>query len=393
MAILASCSGSRTPPRPVSSGPTRPAQTTPTTTGTTAAVPSTSACTNRSVVDSWTVARRAAQVLAVPLYGADPSVLDEMAAERVGGFLLLGPTPPPATLAGRLHRTWPGPAPFVMADEEGGGVQRLLPDVSSLPWPRQMAASMTPSQVQAAARALAGQMRALGVDMDLAPVVDLDAGAGPSATNPDGSRSFSAVPAVASRYAAAFAQGLQSGGVVAVAKHFPGLGGSSGNTDYGPAATRPIAQLEGSALQPFEAVIGAGVKAVMVANATVPGLTSAPASLSSAAVTGLLRSRLHFAGLVLTDSLSAGAIRAAGYTVPDAAVAALAAGDDMVLFGSTLTASDTAQLAPGPLLSEERSIVAALVAATGDGRLRADRLDAAVLDVLAAKGVDLCVGA
>lgn len=336
------------------------------------------------------MARRAAQVLAVPLYRADPSVLDEMSAEQVGGFLMLGPTPPAATLAGRLHRAWPGPAPLVMADEEGGGVQRLLPDVSSLPWPREMASTMTPSQVRVAARNLAGQMRAIGVDMDLAPVVDLDAGAGPSATNPDGSRSFSATPAVASSYAVAFVQGLQSGGVTAVAKHFPGLGGSSGNTDYGPAATRPITELESSALQPFQAVIGAGVKAVMVANATVPGLTAAPASLSSAAVAGLLRSRLHFEGLVLTDSLSAGAVRAAGYSVPAAAVAALAAGEDMVLFGSTLTASDTAQLAAGPLLSEERSIVAAIVAAVGDGRLPVDRLDAAVLDVLAAKGVDLC---
>lgn len=390
MAVLVSCSASRPTPRSVPSSATAPAQTAP---GTTAGSAITSGCTNRTVVDTWTVARRAAQVLVVPLYGASPSVLDEMAAEQVGGFLLLGPTPPTAILAGRLHRRWSGPAPFVMADEEGGGVQRLLPDVSSLPWARQMAASMTPSQVEAAARVLAGQMRALGVDMDLAPVVDLDAGAGPSATNPDGSRSFSSAPADASRYAVAFAQGLQSGGVVAVAKHFPGLGGSSGNTDYGPAATKPIAELEGSALLPYEAVIGAGVKAVMVANATVPGLTPAPASLSSAAVTGLLRSRLRFAGLVLTDSLSAGAIRTAGYTVPKAAVAALAAGEDMVLFGSTLTPSDTAQLAPGPLLSQERSIVAAVVAAIGDGRLPVDRLDAAVLDVLAAKGVDLCARA
>src|SRR5262249_28158003 len=135
--------------------------------------------------------------------------------------------------------------------------------------------------------------------------VDVDGGAGPSATNPDGSRSFSADPAVAAQYGVAFLQGLRAGGVLPVVKHFPGLGGSSGNTDVGPAQTLPLAALRTAGLPPFEAAIRAGAPAVMIANATVPGLTNLPASLSSNAIDGLLRHDLGFGGLVLTDSLSA----------------------------------------------------------------------------------------
>jgi beta-N-acetylhexosaminidase len=179
-------------------------------------------------------------------------------------------------------------------------------------------------------------------------------------------------------------------GVLAVAKHFPGLGGASGNTDYGPASTRPYTQLQVAGLLPFERAIRAGVKAIMVANATVPGLTSEPASLSPAVIDGLLRQNLRFSGLVMTDSLSAGAISAAGYTVSSAAVASIEAGSDMVLFGSTLTPADTAELAPGPLARDTAAVVAAIEAAARRGVIPEGRLDQAVLHVLAAQGADVC---
>jgi beta-N-acetylhexosaminidase len=99
---------------------------------------------------------------------------------------------------------------------------------------------------------------------------------------------------------------------------------------------------------------------------------------------------MRFAGLVMTDSLSAGAVQAAGYTVPAAAVAAIKAGADMVLFGSTLTPAQTALLAPAPLGASISSVTEALVAATTAGSLSVDRLDDAVAHVVAATGTDLC---
>jgi beta-N-acetylhexosaminidase len=183
---------------------------------------------------------------------------------------------------------------------------------------------------------------------------------------------------------------MEQAGVLAVAKHFPGLGGASGNTDYGPASTPPYSQLQQAGLRPFEQAIRAGVKAIMVANASVPGLTSQPASVSPAVINGVLREDLHFSGLVLTDSLSAGAISAAGYTVASAAVASIEAGADMVLFGSTLTAAATAALAPGPLARDTGAVVAAIAAAARRGAIPKGRLDQAVLHVLAAQGADVC---
>ena len=113
-------------------------------------------------------------------------------------------------------------------------------------------------------------------------------------------------------------------------------------------------------------------------NAAIPGLTSGPASLSPAAIGGLLARQLGFGGLVLTDSLSAGSIRATGLDVPHAAVQAVTAGADMVLYD--LAASSSGSLA----------VVNQLTAAVNDGTLPLSRLDDAAGHVLSAKRVNLC---
>ena len=277
-----------------------------------------------------------------------------------------------------------------MADQEGGGVQRLAGVVPAMPWPRIMAQTMTPTEVETLATSVATGMRQLGVDVNLAPVLDLDARPGPSASDPDGLRSFSAVPATAARYGVAFMTGTEAAGVVPVVKHFPGLGGASGNTDYGPATTLPLATLQTTGLVPFRAAIAAGAPAVMIANASVPGLTGLPASLSPTVISGLLGHDLRFTGLVLTDSLSAGAISQAGYGLPEAAAAAIGAGADMILFGSTLTPAQTLLLSPSNLSATIHTIVGAIVAATAKGTIPVARLDSAVLHVLAAEHVQLC---
>ena len=129
---------------------------------------------------------------------------------------------------------------------------------------------------------------------------------------------------------------------------------------------------------PFTDAIAAHVPAIMVANATVPGLTTLPASISPAVITGVLRDRLGYPGLVLTDSLSAAALGDIGYSVPRAATAALAAGADMVLYNPS---------ADPAVMSET---VAAIVAAVRAGRLGRARLENAVSHILTAKGLAGC---
>ena len=130
----------------------------------------------------------------------------------------------------------------------------------------------------------------------------------------------------------------------------------------------------------FEAAIAAQVPAVMIANASVPGLSSLPASISSAVISGVLRQRLGFQGLVITDSLSAVAISSAGYSVPQAAVAALRAGADMVLYNA----------GPGSVAQLTDQTVAAIVAAVNSGTLSRAALQSSVARVLGAKGANLC---
>jgi len=339
------------------------------------------------------MSRRAAQVIAVPVRDFDTAGATAEVAAGAGGVLFLGSAPAPPDLRQQLSalvghaRSVP---PLVMADEEGGGVQRLQGLVAAIPWARSIAATMSLAQTRSLARSAARQMRAAGVTTDLAPVLDVDARPGPSSSNADGDRSFSGDARVAAAYGTAFMTGLRAGGVLPVIKHFPGLGGADRNTDVGAAATRPIATLRARDLVPFRAAISAGAPAVMTSNASVPGLTSLPSSLSQAVIVGLLRHELGFDGLVVTDSLSAGAVRAVTPSLGDATIRALAAGADLVLFGSTLTAADEMALEPGPALATYRALVAGVVAAVQAGRLSEQRLDDAVGHVLAAKNTDLC---
>jgi beta-N-acetylhexosaminidase len=178
----------------------------------------------------------------------------------------------------------------------------------------------------------------------------------------------------------AFSAGLEAAGVVPVVKHFPGLGGATANTDVTPALTVLWSNLQVNGLLPFTAAVRAGVPAVMVTNATVPGLTTLAASIAPAVITQVLRQQLGFAGLVLTDSLSAVALSAVGQSVPKASVDALAAGADMVPYSAD----------PSTVASVMDQTVQAIVSAVGSGELSRSRLENAVLHILDAKHIDLC---
>jgi beta-N-acetylhexosaminidase len=249
-----------------------------------------------------------------------------------------------------------------------------------------MGSTMSPAQIRALARSVGTKMASYGVNVDLAPVVDVDGReVEPGAADPDGFRSFSGSLQTVESDGVAFLTGLMDAHVVPVVKHFPGLGGATGNTDDAPADTVAWPTLQSEALPAFRAAIKAGVPAVMVSNAIVPGLSGAePASLSRAVVTRVLRAKLGFRGLIITDSLSAKAISDTplSLTVPEASVQALEAGNDMVLFGpsgSTSTDLDTAA-----------AIRAAILSAVAAGQLSRTQLVRAAAEVLSAKKVRLC---
>jgi beta-N-acetylhexosaminidase len=385
--ILASCSN--TPAgHHEASGPTHPTPRMTTTTGSTTSVTSArpsarhgATCSNASGIDTWSLSQRAEQLVVVPAEETDVAQVAPAVEDGVGGVILYGDFAPDdlkAQLATLTANVPAGVRPFIMTDEEGGEVQRMANLVGSFPWPRTMTATMTPAQVTQLAETTAKAMADNGVTMDLAPVLDLASGPGPDALHTDGPRSFSPIPQVAAQYGIAFAQGLEAGGVIPVVKHFPGEGDATANTDDGPASTPPIAQLEAADIVPFKMAIAAGIKVVMVGNASVPGLTSMPASLSPDVINGLLRKQLGFAGLVITDSLSAGAISDIGLSVPEAAADAIEAGADMILFDTSNPVSMT------------QSIVDQIVASVENGSIARSQLDAAVLQVLAVKNANLC---
>ncbi len=252
--------------------------------------------------------------------------------EGLGGVLLFGR--PPADLGERLAalRTGGGPSPLVASDEEGGQVQRLAGPLPRLPSAASIARTRSPAESRLLAADYGRQMRALGVDVSFAPVVDI---AVPGQYIADTGRAYSGDPAKVAAYAGAWQAGLRDAQVVPVAKHWPGHG-SAANTHNSAAQTPPLAALEQRDLRPFSALLEAGVPAVMVGHLNVPGLTEPglPATLSPAAYR-YLRERAGPGRLLITDSLSMGAITTGLRLSPgQAAVRALRAGADMVLVDS-----------------------------------------------------------
>ena len=192
--------------------------------------------------------------------------------------------------------------------------------------------------------------------------------------SPESYRSFSENGEVAATYGMAFATGLQAGGIVPVAKHFPGLGHASADTDLGPSVDPSLPQLETDDLIPFEGAAAAGLPVIMVGHPMVPGLTgNVPASLSPATYQ-FLRGSLLFGGVAMTDDLDAGAISAAGYTQAAAAVKAIGSGADMAMI-------DAAQWS---------ATFDALAQAVTSGGLPLAQVDASINRILAAKGITIC---
>lgn len=206
----------------------------------------------------------------------------------------------------------------------------LPPRVTLLPSAMALGAAGDPALAQAAGRVAGRELRAMGIHLNFAPVLDVN-------TNPAnpviGARAFGDSSADVAALGLAYIRGLQSCGVAAVAKHFPGHGDATVDSHLGlPRVDHCRERLEAVELAPFAAAVRAGVAGIMTAHIVYPALdpSGVPATLSAPILTGILRERWGFGGLVLTDSMSMRAI-ADNYGMGDAAVAAVRAGCDAVL--------------------------------------------------------------
>ena len=209
------------------------------------------------------------------------------------------------------------------------------------------------------AASIGADLAAVGIDLDFAPVADVN-------TNPMnpiiGIRSFGADPELVARHVAAYVSGLQSQGVAACAKHFPGHGDTETDSHLElPVVHHDLDTFVRTALPPFRAAIAAGVASIMTAHIVVPALDDRPATTSSIVLQDLLRSELGFDGMVMTDALEMRAISAT-MGIEEGAVRALRSGADALCLGHDL--ADDALV----------SIQDAIVAAVRDGGLSEARL-------------------
>ena len=231
---------------------------------------------------------------------------------------------------------------LVMVDHEGGRVIRFASGVTRFPDALSIGRTQGPEAVERQGTVEAEDLKRLGIRMNLAPCMDvLEEGADPII----GDRSYGADPARVAALGTARIRGLQTHGVAACAKHFPGLGA----VPRDPHKILPTIRLgwdalEGVHLVPFRAAIQAGVAAVMSSHVCYPGLgepAGVPATFSPRLIRGLLRERLGFQGLILTDDLEMGALRTFG-RLGAAAVRAVEAGHDLLLICSDLSAATDA---------------------------------------------------
>ncbi|EYF03669.1 beta-N-acetylhexosaminidase [Chondromyces apiculatus] len=260
--------------------------------------------------------------------------LDALSRGYLGGAILFRRNLPDLPTASRTCRALAaaqpgGVPPFIGLDQEGGRVARLPVPFLKLPPARALGLTGDVALIRRAARAVADELRALGVNVNFAPVLDVDS----NPQNPViGDRSFARDPGWASAAAVAFLEGQQEGGVLACGKHFPGHGDTDTDSHLAlPRIPHDRPRLDAVELPPFRAAASAKVASMMTAHVVVESLDpGVPATLSRVICTDLLRGEVGFEGVLFSDDLEMAAV-AALHPVEESATRAIAAGCDVVL--------------------------------------------------------------
>lgn len=261
--------------------------------------------------------------------------------------------------------------PMLLAvDEEGGTVARIagnsafgVDDVGNM---SDVGATGDADTARDAAETIASYLLDLGFNLDFAPVCDIVNGESTTMAL----RSFGTSAAVVAPMVQAQVEGFLGRGIGCCAKHFPGIGAAMGDSETEPINTqKTLDEMASEELVPFQAAVSAGVPMVMVGHLSCPNVTGTdePASLSATMVGDVLRQRLGFSGVAITDSLSMGAVTAR-YGAAEAAVAALEAGEDMIL-----------------LPEDFKAAYQAVLDAVGSGELTEERIDESARRVVALK--------
>jgi len=308
-------------------------------------------------------------------------IVQAISQHHIGGVILfkenLVKTEQSVCLVDQLQRA-SGQIPLLIAtDQEGGAVYRLQSG-TIMPGNMALGATRSTEASRSVGQAIGEELRALGINIDFAPDVDVN-------VNPDnpviGVRSFGSDPQLVSDMAVAYIQGLHDAGIAATAKHFPGHGDTAVDSHLGlPSVPYDRSRLDTVELKPFKAAIAGGVDLIMTAHVTFPAIDSStvtsqldntpiyvPATLSEKVLTGLIRDELAFQGVVVTDSLQMKAITD-HFGPEDAVIRAVKAGTDIILMPADLDLS-----------------YKAVLAAVKSGEISESRIDQSVERILALK--------
>lgn len=242
-------------------------------------------------------------------------------------------------LIAQLHKR--SPSLLVSVDEESGDVTRLEHQTgSSFPGSLALGTVDDIALTRAVAESIGDLVASVGANIECAPSADVNTNAGNPVIGP---RSFGADPALVARHVTASIAGIQSRGVAAAVKHFPGHGATESDSHYHSVVVKAdLDSLQATELVPFRAAIDAGVQAVMSSHVIYPAWDDAPATVSRRILTDLLRDELGFDGVAITDSMSMAAISET-LGIPDGCVAALAAGADLLCVAAGIDAAREAR--------------------------------------------------
>lgn len=265
---------------------------------------------------------------------------------------------------------------FITVDQEGGRVNRLNQGFTLFPGNRALAKTGNPQLVYDVAYATGQELHAVGVNMNLAPVVDVDTAVTPVI----GNRSFGSSPQEVTRLGGLAASGFLAAHVIPVLKHFPGYGSVSVDPHAAlPMVNKTRAELDSTELYPFR-MLSNNADAIMTAHIMLPNIDKVRcATLSPAIVQGILRDEFGFKGLIISDSLIMRGVTDCCGDVAEASVQAFLAGHDILLLGGKLLNE------PGQdelLLSDIHRVHQALIAAVRSGRISEERLNTSVKRIL-----------
>ncbi|MDA0740044.1 MAG: beta-N-acetylhexosaminidase [Nitrospirae bacterium] len=282
-----------------------------------------------------TIQDQIGQLLMVGFQGTELSseFIDWLQEFRPGGVILfsrnLVDPDQVARLTNSLQEHAPNPPLLIAIDQEGGRVSRLPQGFTIFPSASSVAACQSPDVAYSVAEVTAKELRAVGINMNMAPVLDVNS----NPANPIiGTRAYGDTPKHVCTFGVATMQGLQDNGVIPCGKHFPGHGDTMTDSHKVlPVVNSDRAQLDAIELEPFRHAIQQGIPTLMTAHVHYPALDAeAPATLSRPILTDLLRKELGFQGVTLTDDMEMRAILDHG-TIGEASVRSLQAGADMVL--------------------------------------------------------------